>query len=258
MFRRRGASPATLRQLLTMSMLGDVRSLLPAIRAPTLIMHRTGSSSVPVEHGRYLAGRIAGAEFVELPGDSSLFFLDDTDGLFGEIEEFVTGQRTALDLRRTLATVMFTDIVGSTRRASDAGDAVWRDLLESHDAAVRRQLGRFGGVEIKTTGDGFLATFDGPAQALRCAVAIRDVLDRLAIDGGIGIHTGEVELLRNDVAGIAVHIGQRVSALGDAGDVLVSRTVVDLVSGSELRFADRGTHVLKGVPGEWGVFALQT
>jgi class 3 adenylate cyclase len=254
--RRRGASPATIRTLLLMAMTSDLRPVLPAIQAPTLVLHRSGSLSVPVEHGRYLAENIPGATYVELPGDDSLFFLGDTDALFGEIDEFLTGTRPGHDAQRMLATVVFTDIAASTARAVELGDQRWRELLESHNSVVRRQLERFGGREVKTTGDGFLATFEGPARAIRCACAIRDGLRQLGIDVRIGIHTGEVEILRGDVAGIGVHIGQRVEALARPGEILVSRTVVDLVTGSGILFTDRGEHQLKGIPGTWRVFAV--
>jgi class 3 adenylate cyclase len=254
--RRRGASPATIRTLLLMSMTSDLRPVLPAIQAPTLVLHRSGSLTVPVEHGRYLAENIPGAKYVELPGDDSLFFLGDTDSLFGEIDEFLTGTRPGHDPQRMLATVLFTDIAASTARVVELGDERWRELLESHNTVVRRQLERFGGREVKTTGDGFLATFEGPARAIRCAGAIRDGLRQLGIDVRIGIHTGEVEILRGDVAGIGVHIGQRVEALAVPGEILVSRTVVDLVTGSGILFTDRGEHQLKGIPGTWRVFAV--
>jgi class 3 adenylate cyclase len=254
--RRRGVSPATIRTFLLMAMTSDLRPVLPAIQAPTLVLHRSGSLSVAVEHGRYLAESIRGARYVELPGDDSLFFLGDVEGLFGEIEEFLTGTRPGHDAQRMLATVLFTDIAASTARVVELGDERWRELLESHNAVVRRQLARSGGREVKTTGDGFLATFEGPARAIQCAGAIRDGLRQLGIDVRIGIHTGEVEILRGDVAGIGVHIGQRVEALARPGEVLVSRTVVDLVTGSGILFTDRGEHQLKGVPGTWHVFAV--
>jgi class 3 adenylate cyclase len=257
MSRRRGASPATIRALLLMAMTADVSAVLGAIQAPTLVMHRSGSRTVAVEHGRYLAEHISHAKYVELPGEDSLFYVGDTGRLFGELEEFITGNRVGHTNQRTLATVLFTDIANSTLQLVEVGDERWHDLLEGHHAVVRRQLERFSGREVKTTGDGFLATFDGPAGAIECACAIRDALRQLGLEVRSGIHTGEVEIMDGDVAGIAVHIGQRVSGFAQPGEVLVSRTVVDLVSGSGIGFADRGERHLKGVPGTWRLFAVE-
>jgi class 3 adenylate cyclase len=255
--RRRGASPATIRALLLMAMTADVTAVLGAIQAPTLVMHRSGSRTVAVEHGRYLAEHIRHAKYVELPGEDSLFFVGHTARLFGELEEFITGNRLGHTSQRTLATVLFTDIANSTVQLAEVGDERWHDVLDSHHAVVRRQLERFGGREVKTTGDGFLATFDGPAGAIECACAIRDALRQLGLEVRSGIHTGEVEIMGGDVAGIAVHIGQRVSGLAQPGEVLVSRTVVDLVTGSGIAFHDRGERPLKGVPGAWRLFAVE-
>jgi class 3 adenylate cyclase len=254
--RRRGASPATVRGLLALGMGSDLRAVLPSIRAQTLVLHRSGSRSVPVAHGRYLGERIPGARFVELDGESSLFFLGDSELLMDEVEEFLTGSRVPAEPDRILATLLFTDIVGSTRRVAEIGDRAWRELLDRHHDLVRRQLSRFRGREVKTTGDGFLASFDGPARAIRCAIAIRDVLRQVGIDARFGVHTGEVEIVGNDLAGIAVHIGQRVSSHASAGEVLVSKTVADLVAGSGVTFADRGQHELRGVPGWWPLLAV--
>lgn len=236
----------------------DVRHVLPTIRVPTLVMHRTGDMIVPVAHGRYLAERIPGARYVELPGGGNFWFDDDGDAILAEIEEFVTGARPTPAADRVLLTVLFTDIVGSTRLAAELGDARWRDLLAAHHALVRRELARFRGREVKTIGDGFLATFDGPARAVRCAHAITEAVRALGVEVRAGLHTGECELVADDVGGIAVHIAARVAARAGANEVLVSSTVRDLVAGSGLRFADRGGHELQGVPGEWRLHALET
>jgi class 3 adenylate cyclase len=210
-----------------------------------------------LEMGRYLADRIHGAKFVEVDGDDHLFFTGDADTVLDEIEEFLTGVRPLPAVERVLATVLFTDIVDSTKRAVELGDERWKELLARHDAQVRRQLARFHGREVNTTGDGFLARFDGPARAIRCAMAIRDVLRSLGLEVRAGVHTGEVELRDDDISGIAVHIAARVAAAAAAGEVLVSRIVVDLVAGSGLIFATRGEHSLKGVAGERGLFAVE-
>ena len=233
----------------------DVRHILPSIHVPTLVLHRSGDRAVPVENARYMAERIAGAKYVELAGDDHIYFVGDANALLNEIEEFLTGTRHAAEVDRVLATVMFTDIVGSTERAAQLGDQRWRELLDSHYALVRRELARFRGREIHTAGDSFLATFDGPARAVRCALAASDEVKALGIAIRAGLHTGEVELMNGDVGGIAVHIGARVMALAQGGEVLVSSTVRDLVAGSGLQFVDRGAQALKGVPGEWRLFA---
>jgi len=207
--------------------------------------------------GRYLADHIPGAKFVELEGTDHLFFTGDADAIIDEIQEFLTGVRPLPAVERVLATVLFTDIVDSTRHAVEAGDERWKELLGRHDAQVRRQLERFQGREVNTTGDGFVATFDGPARAIRCATSIRDAVRALGIDVRAGLHTGEVETRGDDISGIAVHLAARVAAAAGAGEVLVSRTVVDLVAGSGLSFAPRGARTLKGVPGEWELFAVE-
>jgi pimeloyl-ACP methyl ester carboxylesterase len=252
---RRGASPGAAAALLRMNSYIDVRSVLPTIRVPTLVLHRTGDRDVQLAEGRYLAARIPGARFVELSGDDHAIAAGDTDALADEIEEFLTGTRPVPDLDRVLATVLFTDIVGSTERAVELGDRRWRDLLGAHDAAVRRELDRFRGREVDTAGDGFLATFDGPARAVRCAISAGEAIRGLGVEIRAGIHTGECELDGPKVRGIAVHTGARIASLAGAGEVLVSQTVKDLVSGSGLTFEDRGLHELKGVPGEWRVYA---
>jgi class 3 adenylate cyclase len=236
----------------------DVRSVLPAIRVPTLVIHRADARGLAKEHGRYLAEHIPEAKYVELPGVDNLMWAGDQDVILDEIQDFVTGVRPAPAPHRALATVLFTDIVGSTTRAAEMGDRAWRRLLEEHDRLTRRQLDRFDGRPIKSVGDGILATFDGPARAVRCALAIRDGVGELGLEVRAGLHTGEIELQPEDIAGLAVHIGARISALANAGEVLVSSTVKDLVVGSGLEFDDRGAHELRGVPGEWRVFAVRT
>jgi len=220
--------------------------------------HRAGARVITAAHGRYLAEHIPGARYVELPGVDNFVWAGDQDATLDEIQDFVTGVRPAPTPRRALATVLFTDIVDSTRRAAELGDRKWRRLLDEHYRVTGRQLDRFDGHQVKTVGDGVLATFDGPARAVRCAAAIRDGVGELGVDMRAGLHTGEIELEADDIAGLAVHIGARISALADAGEILVSSTVKDLVVGSGLEFDDRGTRELKGVPGEWRVFALRS
>jgi pimeloyl-ACP methyl ester carboxylesterase len=252
---RRSASPGAAAALLRMNSYIDVRDVLPTIRVPTLVLHRTGDHDVDVAEGRYLASKIPGARFVELPGDDHWISAGNPDEIADEIESFLTGTRPAEELDRVLATVLFTDIVDSTKRAVELGDRRWRQLLNTHDAAVRRELERFRGREVDTAGDGFFATFDGPARAVRCAISIGDAVRELGLDLRAGIHTGECELDGPKVRGIAVHTGARVASLAAPGEVLVSRTVKDLVAGSGLDFVDRGVHELKGVPGEWRLYA---
>ncbi len=252
---RRSASPGAAAALTRMNSYADIRHVLPTIQVPTLVLHRTGDRDVNVDEGRYIAAKTPGAKFVELPGDDHVISAGDIDGLADEIEEFVTGTRPAPDLDRVLATVLFTDIVGSTQRAVELGDRRWRELLGAHDATVRRELERFRGREVDTAGDGFLATFDGPARAVRCALSIGGALQELGVDVRAGIHTGECELDGEKVRGIAVHTGARVAALAGPGEVLISQTVKDLTAGSGLEFADRGVHELKGVPGQWRIYA---
>lgn len=258
-FHRRGRaslSPAGARDLIVMNSKTDVRDVLPTIQCPTLVIHRTGDRDARVEEGRYIADRIPGARFLELPGDDHTL-IADPDPVLDEVEEFLTGTRPAPASDRVLATTLFTDLVGSTVRATELGDAGWAALLERHDAAVRQELTRFGGEEIDTAGDGFLALFDGPARAIRCGVAIRAALAALGLQVRVGVHTGEVERRSGTKPrGIAVHVGARVMALGSAGDVLVSSTTHDLVAGSGLEFEDRGEHVLKGVEGPRRVYAV--
>jgi class 3 adenylate cyclase len=253
---RRSASPGAAVTLLRMNTEIDTRAVLPTIGVPTLVLHRTGDLDANVEEGRWIASRIPGARFVELAGVDHLPWVGDQDAVLDEVEEFLTGVRPSPETDRVLATVLFTDIVGSTARASELGDRRWRELLEQHHAVVRRQLERYDGHEVDTAGDGFLATFDGPARAIRCARAIGGALRELGLDVRAGLHTGECELLGGKVAGVAVHTGARVAAQARAGEVLVSQTVKDLVAGSGIEFEERGTHELKGVPGEWRLYAV--
>jgi class 3 adenylate cyclase/pimeloyl-ACP methyl ester carboxylesterase len=250
---RLSASPATAATVMRMLFELDVRNVLGAIRVPTLIVHRQDNPIVTVDQGRYLADHIEGAKFVAVPGADYGLAVGDIDVVIDEVEEFLTGSRPAHATDRVLATVLFTDIVDSTRRAVELGDARWRDVLERHDELARTEVARFGGAISDFTGDGLVASFEGPARAVRCAFALRDRLRTLGLDIRAGLHTGEVERRSEGMAGIGVHIAARVLALAGAGEVLVSRTVRDLVTGSGLTFVDRGTHALKGVPDEWEI-----
>jgi class 3 adenylate cyclase len=256
-YERAWASPGAYASLTSVREENDVRHVLPAIRVPTLIIHRSDSRFAPRDGGRYLAGKIPGARYVEVPGIDTYMWAGEIEPILGEVEEFITGTRRPPETDRVLATVLFTDIVGSTERAAKLGDAAWRQVLEQHDELVRGELRRFRGREIDTAGDGFLATFDGPARAIRCAEAVLEGARGLGLEIRAGLHTGEVELAGEKVRGIAVHIGARVSAEAAPGEVLVSSTVKDLVAGSGIEFEDRDTHPLKGVPGEWHLFAVK-
>jgi class 3 adenylate cyclase len=253
---RQGTSPAGAVALIDLYREMDVRAILPSIGLPALVLHRRDDRLVSVEQGRFLAEQIPGARYVELDGGDHLAWTGDQDALLDEVEEFLTGSRHAHELERALTTVLFTDIVGSTETAARLGDRRWRELLERHDAIVRRQLAVHRGREVKTMGDGFLATFDGPARAIRCAAAIDEAMSELGIEVRAGIHTGEVELIGDDVGGMAVNIGARIGALAEPGEVLVSSTVRELVVGSGLDFTERGTHTLKGAPDRWSLFAV--
>lgn len=257
-FERQSASPSAVMAIRRMNREIDARHVLPAIRVPTLVMHRVRDIAINVDLGRYLAANIPGARYVELPGTDHvpLDEPDIMDRIVDETEEFLTGSRSEPDVDRVLATVMFTDIVGSTKQAAELGDRQWRALLDRHDDTVRQQLARFRGQEIKNLGDGFLATFDGPARAVRCATAISDAVQPLGIAVRSGLHAGEVEFKRDDVAGIAVHIAARVAAEAGAGETVVSSTVRDLVAGSGLRFKDRGICSLKGLPEEVHLYSV--
>ena len=253
---RMSASPAAVSALATMNAEIDIRHILPAIRVPTLILHGIHDRAIDVGGSLYMAEQIPGAKLVQLAGPDHLVWLSDADAILGEIEEFTTGVRRSAEPDRVLATVLFTDIVGSTEKAVALGDRRWRDLLDNHQGVVRRNLDRFRGREVNTTGDGFLAAFDGPARSVRCACAIAEETRPLGIEVRAGLHTGECEVMGDDYGGIAVHIGARVAALAGPGEVLVSSTVKDLVAGSGLRFRDFGSRSLKGVPGEWRIFAV--
>jgi class 3 adenylate cyclase len=252
----RAASPSMARAFIRKIREGDVRDRLGRITVPTLVLHRDNPNFSPVEHAHYLAQQITGARLVELPGEDALYWVGDTAPMLDEIEEFITGVRGVSDVERLLTTIVFTDIVGSTQRAALLGDDRWRDLLDNHDSIVRHELQRFGGREVNTAGDGFVATFTSPSAALGCADEIVDAVRVLGIEVRVGIHAGEVEVRGDDVAGMAVHIGARVAALAAPGEVLVSSTVRDIVTGSRRRFADRGESELKGVPGQWQLYAL--
>jgi class 3 adenylate cyclase/alpha-beta hydrolase superfamily lysophospholipase len=254
-FERLAASPGWAAELMMMNGQVDVRAVLPSIRIPTLVMHRADDKFIDIRHSRYLAEHIPDAKYVELAGEDALFGDDATE--LDEIEEFLTGARHAPDPERILATVMFADIVDSTRKAAELGDRRWRDLLESMEGTVRRELIRFRGRAVKTMGDGFLATFDGPARGIHCATSIRDTVhSQFGVEVRTGLHTGEIEVMGDDVGGIAVHIGARVGGIAQGGEVLVSGTVKDLVVGSGIAFEDRGERELKGVPGEWRLWAV--
>ncbi len=254
---RLASSPGAAMALLTSYMEIDVRAALPLVHAPTLVLHRTGDRMVPLAHGLYVADHIDGAGLVEIPGTDHFWWTEGTDQILDEVEEFLTGARSVPEPDRVLASVLFTDIVDSTRRAAELGDSAWRLLLNQHDALAERQIERHGGRLVKTTGDGVLATFDGPARSVRCARAISNGAQALGMEIRAGVHTGEVERRGDDIAGIGVNIAARIEAMAQAGEVLVSRTVTDLVAGSDLEFEDRGEHDLKGVPGRWQVFAAR-
>jgi class 3 adenylate cyclase/pimeloyl-ACP methyl ester carboxylesterase len=253
---RLAASPQTVERMWPLVAEMDVRSVLPTIRVPTLVVQHADDAMIPADAGKYIADNIPGAKYVELPGRNLYHVVEPWRSSFHEITKFLTGEQTEVADDRVLATVLFTDIVDSTRRAAEVGDREWRALLDAHDAVVRAQLSRFRGREVNTSGDGFLATFDGPQRAIRCAMAIRDAVQALGIQIRAGLHTGEVERRGDDIGGIAVHLGARVSALAGPNDVLVSSTLRDLVIGSGLEFDDRGAHQLKGVPGEWRLFGV--
>jgi class 3 adenylate cyclase/alpha-beta hydrolase superfamily lysophospholipase len=247
-------SPGTIRAFLDTLVGIDVRAVLPTVSVPTLVVHSTDDAAVPIANGRFLAEHIRDARFVELPGGHMDGVLDDRFG--DEVERFLTGRRHAVATDRMLATVMFSDIVGSTEHAVTVGDRRWKGILDRHDAVAAREIDAYRGKRIKATGDGVLATFDGPGRAIACGCDLRNSLRPLGIDVRVGLHTGEIELRGDDIGGIAVHIGARVADVAHAGEVLVSRTVTDLVAGSGIEFIDRGMHQLKGVPGEWQLFGV--
>ena len=251
---RASASPGAASAIMRMNREIDVRDILPVTRVPTLVLHRTHDRVIDVKHAQYMAQQIPGAKLIELSGQDHVPWIGNQDAILDEVEEFVTGYRQAAEPDRVLATVLFADIAGSTERAAALGDAAWRALLDAFYSKIRSVLGQYRGREINTAGDGFVATFDGPARAVRCAGAIGDAVRSLDLKVRCGLHTGECEFVANDIVGIAVHIGARVAALASPGEVLVSQTVRDLVAGSGLTFEQRGTHVLKGVPDEWRLF----
>jgi class 3 adenylate cyclase len=253
---RLAASPRTAELMLPLISEVSTRAILSTVRVPTLVVHHSDDPLLPPEKGKEVADLIGGAQFVELPGRNFYHVVEPWRDSFQAIAEFLTGEQAEVPDDRVLATVLFTDIVDSTRRAAEMGDRDWHSLLDAHDAIVRAQLSRFRGREVNTSGDGFFATFDGPQRAIRCAMAIRDAVQALGIEVRAGLHTGECEIRGDDIGGIAVHIGARVSALAGPNDVLVSSTLRDLVIGSGLEFEDRGAHQLKGVPGDWRLFAV--
>jgi pimeloyl-ACP methyl ester carboxylesterase len=254
---RSAISPGAVAHYYRQSVLTDVRDLLPTIEVPTLVLQRAHDQIAPPALGKYLAAQLPQSRYLELDGADHLWFTENGEEIVDEIEEFLTGSRTIPDPDRRLATILFTDIVGSTARAAELGDARWRSLLDEHDAIVRHELTRFGGTEVDNAGDGFLATFDGPGRAIRCAGAIRDVLAPTGLSIRAGVHTGEVEVRGSRIGGLAVHIGARVAATGGADEIIVSSTVKDLLAGSGLNFLSHGEHALKGVPGSWHLFAAQ-
>jgi class 3 adenylate cyclase len=256
-FYRVAASPSAASEVLRIDSLNDIRAVLPTISVPTLVLQRTDDPVVRPETSQVCVESIPGSCYVELPGNDWLICTGDVHRLADEIQHFLTGARHAPETDRVLATVLFTDIVASTERAAELGDRRWRQLLTTHDRRARAEIERFRGRVVKSTGNGVLATFDGPGRAIRCAQAMRDAVRPLGIDLRAGLHTGEIEVLGDDVAGMAVHIGARVSALAGAGEVLVSTTVKDLVAGSAIEFEDRGEHELKGVPGTWRLYAVE-
>jgi class 3 adenylate cyclase len=234
----------------------DVRGVLPSVRCPVLVLHRADDRILDVQHGRYLAEHIQDARYRELAGADHYPYMSDAESILDEVQEFLTGVRPAPEVDRVLCTLLFTDIVGSTQRAAAIGDHAWKEVLAQHHAVVRSQLERYRGNEIDTTGDGFLATFDGPARAVRCAIAIREAVRTIGLRIRAGVHTGECEFMGDNIGGLAVHIGARVGALASENEILVSSTVKDLVAGSGLSFEDRGTHALRGVPEPWRIFAV--
>jgi class 3 adenylate cyclase len=252
---RNAASPSTSMTMRRWLFEVDVRAALPSVRSQVLVISRR-DGWIGSEHGRYLADAVPGARFVELPGGANFLFAGDTNALVDEIQELVTGARPAPRVDRVLATVLYTDVVESTQRASELGDRRWREVLDAHDRIVRRALRESSGREVKTRGDGFLATFDGPARAIHCAVKIRDGVGELGLKIRCGLHTGEIELRGDDIGGIAAHVGARIEALAEPGEILVSRTVRDLVAGSGIGFVDTGPHELKGVPDRWELYSV--
>jgi class 3 adenylate cyclase len=255
-YEREAASPSMARAISRLATEVDIREVLPAVSVPTLVLHRTGDMTWPVDGARYIAQRIPGAKLVELKGSDHFPFAGDVDALIDEVESFLTGTRPAPEADRRLLTVLFTDIVGSTERAAELGDSRWRTLLERHDELVRAEVERHGGHVVKAIGDGFLATFEGPARSITCARALAATTTPIGIEIRAGIHTGECELIGDDIGGMCVHLAARVCRLAGPGEVLVSRTVKDLVVGSSIEFSEHGAHELRGVPGKWELFSV--
>lgn len=256
-FERLGASPSAVVALMRMNSEIDIRPILPSIRVPTFIIHRQGDVRVNVEAGRFMARQIPNAKYLELPGSDHTLWTGETERILDAVEEFLTGSRSAIESDRVLATVLFTDIVNSTKRAETIGDRAWHDVLDRHNALVRREISRHRGHEVRTMGDGFLATFDGPARSIRCALAINEGVEALGLQVRAGLHTGEIDMADNDLSGIAVHIASRVATMAKPGQVLVSNTVRDLVAGSNIRFHDEGIHSLKGLTESVRLFAAE-
>jgi class 3 adenylate cyclase len=256
-FERLSASPGGVRAIALLNAQIDTRPILPSVQVPTLVLHRRADARVPIEAGRDLAARIPGARFIEYPGGDHAYWTGDTEVLLGDIEEFITGHRdsSSTELERVLATVLFTDIVDSTRSAAAMGDQAWRRSLDSHDQLAKQMLEKHRGILVKNTGDGILATFDGPGRAVRCALALSTAAQQIGLPLRAGLHTGEIELRGRDIGGIAVHAAARVMAKSGSSEVLVSRVVTDLVAGAGLKFSERGSHELKGLPGRWDLFA---
>jgi class 3 adenylate cyclase/pimeloyl-ACP methyl ester carboxylesterase len=256
-YQRLAASPGAIKAISLLNAQIDVRAILPNVQAPTLVLHRKGDASIPIELGRNLAALIPNAKFIEYSGQDHFYFFGDVETLLGDIEEFVTGHRdsSSTDLDRVLATVLFTDIVGSTRNAATIGDLAWRRLLDSHDQLAVQTIEKYRGTLVKTTGDGILATFDGPGRAVRCALSLEAASKQMGLPLRAGLHTGEIEIRGRDIGGIAVHAAARVMAQSQPNEVLVSRVITDLVAGAGLKFSERGSHELKGLPGRWDLFA---
>jgi class 3 adenylate cyclase len=258
-FERLSSSPGALRTLLSLHRQIDVTSILPSLQVPTLILHRQTDAQVPIALGRRLTEQIPGAKYIEYPSGDHYFWVGETESLLGDIEEFITGHRESApsELERVLATVLFTDIVDSTRRAAEIGDLRWRRVLDSHDRLAQQIVDRHRGNLVKMTGDGILATFDGPGRAVRCALAFGSAAQQIGLPLRAGLHTGEIEIRGEDIGGIAVHAAARVMAKSNANEVLVSRVVTDLVAGAGLKFSERGSHQLKGLPGRWDLYAAR-
>jgi class 3 adenylate cyclase/alpha-beta hydrolase superfamily lysophospholipase len=254
---RLSASPSAVIKVFEMNMGIDIRDILPSIQIPTIVLHRTGDQAVEIEQGQYLAKNIPGAKFLELSGEDHLWWVGDSESIVNEIQEFLTGEQPPMEIDRVLATVLFTDIVDSTKRTAEMGDSRWKDVLDTHNAVMVKEINRFRGRTIRSTGDGYLAVFDGPGRAIRCGTAVRNELGQHGIEIRTGLHTGEIDLMGDDVGGIAVNIAARVLAEAADNEVWVSRTVKDLVVGSGFTFEERGTHNLKGVPGEWSSYSVE-